>query len=630
MDKLNKKYELTSIFNIESKALGDSTDPLNIIEVEVENPDIIITGYANTIIKDRVGDVIPSLAWNMPGALDNYKKNPIILAYHDHKMPIGIADTLEVDSNGLKITARISAAAGDVYELVKAGILKAFSVSFMVKDAMYDSITDIFVIKELELLEISVVSIPANQDSLFSLAKGFESEKDYLEFKKSFNKDESKLEEEAKRLSEPDTDSKNKENIDMDTKELETIITNATSAAVAKGIELGQSGAEKLVQEVEKRLADEKAAGLKAVEDLRATLIEKAAEIEALQKSKMTFEDKARADTITYAEKETAVLLAKATGVDITATSKFKEIIQKYGAHVPSSTWELEVSTTMQSEIRRALLVAPIFSKNIPMNNPVMRIPVNPEAGYATWVLEAGYKASTSSGTAQDHVLKELNLTAYKLATKEWLGNEEEADSIIPLLPMIRDAMVRRTAKAWDLALLRGAGAGADPIKGIATTANTTISTTTGGEQVRLAVASKATVANMLSMRRTLGTRGLNPSELAYVVSNEVYYDLLDDALFQTMDKIGVKATYLTGQVGSIGNVPVILSGEFAAKAAEAFGAVIVNQNNFLLGQYKGLNVESGYFVETQQRLLVASQRIGFQQISTVEGNGVGTFKWIA
>ena len=628
--ELNKKFKITT--NFEVKALGDSEDPLHVVESNPEKPDIIITGYANATSKDRVGDVIPESAWNMPGALDNYKKNPILLAYHDHSKPIGVTTEIAADRLGLKITASISSAADDIYKLVKAGILKALSVSFLVKDAMYDSVTDIFVIKDLELLEISVVSVPANQDSLFSISKGFDSENDYLEFKKSFNQEQT--DEVANRQETPE-DSKNKEGtVDMDKEELEQLLLNAASkaaeAAVQKGIEVGKSGAEKLLEEAEKRIKEADEKGLKAVEDLRAELAEKATEIEALQKSKMQFEDRAAGDKVTYAEKEAAVLLAKATGKALKDTSKYQNLVQKYGAHVPSDTWELEVSTNMQDEIRRKLVVAGIFQKSIAMNNPVMRIPVNPEAGYANWVLEAGYKAATSSGTAQTHALKEINLTAYKLATKEWLGNEEDSDSIIPLLPMIRDAMVRRTAKAIDLALLRGAGSGSDPIKGVITTANTTIYTTAGGEQVQLAVASKATVAHMLSMRRALGTRGLSPSELVYVVSNEVYYDLLDDTNFQTMDKVGANATLLTGQIGSIANVPVILSGEFEAKAATKFGATLVNQNNFLVGNYGTLRVESDYFVETQQRLMVSSQRMGFQQISTVEGSGCSTFKWIA
>jgi len=617
--KINKKIELITDFSIEKSA---ETDELRIV------------GYANTTHKDRVGDVVAMEAW-AKGGLDNYKLNPIILAYHNHSRPIGVAESLSIDESGLKITARISKAAGDVYTLVQEGILKAFSIGFQVKDADYDAVTDIFVIKDLELLEVSVVSVPANQHSLFSVAKGFEDETEYLEFKKSFNPPQENLEEDAKEQNNQEVPTKETtEEYNMEKEQMDKLVAeaaqSAATAAIAKGIELGKSSAERLLADAEKRIAENESAGLKAVEDLRAELAEKASEIAALQKSKMQFDEKAAGDKITYAEKEAAVLMAKAVNKGITDTAVFQGLVQKYGAHVPSATWELEVSTNMQAEIRRALIVDPIFNKNISMNNPVMRLPVNPEAGYANWVLEAGYKASTSSGTAQDHVLKEINLTAYKLATKEFLGTEEEDDSIVPLLPIIRDAIIRRTAKAWDLALLRGAGAGADPIKGIATTANTTISTTAGGEQVRLAVASKATVANMLSMRRALGTRGLVPNELVYIVSNDVYYDLLEDTSFQTMDKVGTQATLLTGQIGSIANTPVVLSGEFEAKAAEKFGAVIVNQNNFLVGRYKGLRVESDYSVENQQRLIVASQRLGFQQISSVLGAGVATFKWIA
>ena len=50
----------------------------------------------------------------------------------------------------------------------------------------------VFFIKELELLEVSVVSIPANQEALFSVEKNFQSSKDYKEFRNQFIKSESK------------------------------------------------------------------------------------------------------------------------------------------------------------------------------------------------------------------------------------------------------------------------------------------------------------------------------------------------------------------------------------------------------------------------------------------------------
>ena len=49
----------------------------------------------------------------------NYLKNPVILAYHDHDDPVGRMVEHKIDSNGLWIKARISAASGEVFNLVK-------------------------------------------------------------------------------------------------------------------------------------------------------------------------------------------------------------------------------------------------------------------------------------------------------------------------------------------------------------------------------------------------------------------------------------------------------------------------------------------------------------------------------
>ena len=77
-----------------------------------EDDELIITGHASTSDEDRSGDVIVSEAWNNPKALKDYLKNPIILAFHDMSKPIGKTIAHEVDSKGLKITAKISKAAG--------------------------------------------------------------------------------------------------------------------------------------------------------------------------------------------------------------------------------------------------------------------------------------------------------------------------------------------------------------------------------------------------------------------------------------------------------------------------------------------------------------------------------------
>lgn len=613
---------------------------------------IFIEGYANTTTVDRSGDVIPMPAWSK--ALDNYLKNPIILAYHDSDNPIGRMEDFKVDEKGLWIKARISAAAEDVFNLIKDGVLTAFSVGFIIKDAVYDSVTDLFIIKDLELLEISVVSVPCNQDSTFSLSKSFKNDEDYSNFKKQFLV---KVEETKGSKPSAQENSKTNKEWNMDPKQLEELLAKTAAeaalaatkafeekqaaekaaaeaeakrkaeidAAIKSAIETSESGAEKLLAEVEKRINEQAEGSKKALEGLEAVIAEKTKELEAIQKSKMQFGDKKGDEPVSYAEKETAVLVSRIMGKSLESTKYGQGLVQKAGAHVASATWELEVSLNMEAEIRRRLVVAPLF-RAINMQTNVMTIPVNPEAGLATWITNAQFGTTNSPGAAQTHQLKEITLNAYKVATMEYLAYEEEEDSLLVLLPVIRDAMVRRVARAVDKAYLLGAGSGADPVKGVAIyDATAAVQATNTGA---------ASIANLRALRKDLGTWGLDPAEMAYVVSTDVYFDLLDDTSFQTMDKVGPAATFLTGQVGVLGNTPVLVSDAFPTKAGGAntattnIGAICVAPANFIAGNQRGLRFDTQDLVETQRKVLVASLRTGLTQLSTVNGQGVSTFKW--
>ena len=632
-DKSKKIIQLDSIFVKELPSASDTIDS------------IYIEGYANTTEIDRAGDVITADAWK--NGMENYLKNPIILAYHDHDDPAGVMTDHKIDSKGLWIKARISAAS-EIFNLVKDEVLKTFSVSFIIKDAMYDAVTDIFVIKELELLEISVVSIPCNQNSTFSLSKSFESDEEAKAFKNQFVKENT-----VKEQITPEPDNIKKE-WNMDPKELELLLAKAAEDAVKKAdearakaakeaedkaaaeaaiaaqvekavaarITVGETGTEKLLADIEKRFEAEKV----KLDDLTAALNEKSAEIIALQKSKMSFGDKGQDEAVTYAEKELAVLAGKMSKKGLEGTKYGKEIVAKAGAHTNSATWETEVSLNMYDEIRRQLIVAPLF-RSINMQTNVMKFPSNPEAGYATWMANSAFGTTASTGAAQTHALNELTLSAYKLATLEYLNFEEEEDSLIALTPIIRAAMIRRVARATDKAYLLGAGSGADPVKGVSLYDAISVVTPTN--------TGVATIANLRALRKDLGVHGLNPSDFAYVVSTEVYYDLLDDTAFQSANQVGVNAaTLLTGQVGFVGNSPVLVSGEFPSKAGGAatastnIGAIAIATGNFLAGNQRGLRMDVQDLVETQRTAMVASIRTGLIQLSTTSGQGVSTLRW--
>jgi len=637
----NKVITLTSTFT-------KSVLPTKDISID----SIMIEGYASTVDTDRQGDIVPSTVWK--SGVQNYLKNPVILAYHDHSEPIGRMVDHRIDSKGLWIKARISAAAGEVFNLIKDGVLTAFSIGFRISDAEYNAANELFVVKELELHEISVVSVPANQNTLFSLSKSFETDEEVKFFKLQFAP---KLES-AKGLESPvEANSDTTKEWNMDPKDLEKLLADTAKqaavetakaiaeqhaqatqekvaqeraqadldakikAAVAQ-VQTVDTGAERLLAEVEKRVAEQEQSHKSAIAGLQATLAEKAAELEAVQKSRMQFAADGTSATMSYADKEKAVLLARMANKSVEDTKFGREMVQKYGAHVPSATWELEVSLNMEAEVRRRLVVAPLF-RQIAMQTNVMKIPVNPEAGTAQWVDNTAFGTSTSGGNTVVHAIKEITLSAYKVATNEYTAYEEEEDSLLAIMPVIRDGMIRRIARAVDKALLRGADTTGDPIKGLASAAGS--STQTGITNTTTAV----TVANLRNMRKQLGVWGLDPADVVYIVNSSVYYNLLEDTVFQTMNQVGPQATLLTGQIGQIGNSPVLVSGELGDPSATAgttfanVGAICVAPGNFVVGNQRGLRIDTQELVETQRRVMVASLRTGFVQVTSNYGAGV-------
>lgn len=133
---------------------------------------IVIAGYANAATDDRANERIDPKGWR----LDNYKKNPVVLFDHGldpafGSLPIGKARKVEARDGGLYCEVEISNSKTEkitaIRDLVEEGILKTFSVGFDPKNHTKDG--DVRVITDSELLEISAVPLPMNQDSTFSL-----------------------------------------------------------------------------------------------------------------------------------------------------------------------------------------------------------------------------------------------------------------------------------------------------------------------------------------------------------------------------------------------------------------------------------------------------------------------------
>lgn len=129
---------------------------------------VIIKGMANTADKDRVGDVVLPSAFKK--SLPEYLENPVILFQHNWDKIIGKCIKAEIQDEGLYIECEISSAkdVDDVRTKIAEGSLKTFSIGYNEVEADYDETNGCNVVKELELLEISVVTIPCNPKAKFT------------------------------------------------------------------------------------------------------------------------------------------------------------------------------------------------------------------------------------------------------------------------------------------------------------------------------------------------------------------------------------------------------------------------------------------------------------------------------
>ena len=676
---MERIYNWTSTF----KSLGDTDDG-----------GVEIKGSASTNAVDRAGDIIERDAWTK-GGLENFKTNPIILFNHNYDKPIGRATNLKVTDNGLEISAKISKAAGDVTQLIKDGVLGAFSVGFKVKDADYMTETDGYKIKDAELFEVSVVSLPCNQGATFGLSKSFGSMEDYNKHKQTFYTANSDDSADAVEIEQPSTakatteTNMSKENNSPESNpefNLESFATEAAEKAVAQYamkqaelkaaelklaeeaaekaatdvevqkaseeakqeeqktvIQAGLTGAEKLMSDVEKRVNDNYSNLETVVKSLEAQLAEKSEEIMNIRESKRHFSDRQGNNGDWKKSFESDIADAKFAGLATgkgwdtpMAKSLMEKVNQHSGVEVSSADFEQVVSTNIERDIENELVLAPLF-REIAMTSANMIIPILPDAGYAEFTSNQAATGSSPYGNLETRgdtygapytgvTMTERTLSTKKLISQSYLGNETEEDAIMPILPLIRESMVRSHARGIENAIL--AGDDADGVYGTSGAAFEGLLHLARNDsdftQSTTAFASDTvTAAELLSMRKNMGKYGVNPADVVYIVSQRTYFELLEDAEFQDANLVGDMATKLSGEIGQVFGSRVLLCDEFATPAVSKFAAIAVNARNYVLPRLRGVTVESDYEVAAQRRVLVASQRIGFTDLI----DGV-TSKW--
>lgn len=146
---------------------------------EAGEGDLELTGYANTWVQDRDGDWMARDAFDK--SLGEYlEKNPILLYQHNMNKPLGVVNEMFTDGTGLfarctvpKPEDREEDWKHTAYHDCRRGVLRTFSIGgfFTYDIENWGEEDEKWIIAEVELLELSVVSIPSNPDSIFEAAQ---------------------------------------------------------------------------------------------------------------------------------------------------------------------------------------------------------------------------------------------------------------------------------------------------------------------------------------------------------------------------------------------------------------------------------------------------------------------------
>ena len=226
-------------------------------------------------------------------------------------------------------------------------------------------------------------------------------------------------------------------------------------------------------------------------------------------------------------------------------------------------------------------------------------------------------------------------LTAYELVGQVPYSFSLEEDAVVALLPEIRSGLVRNVAEVLDDIVLNADTTTLNNINAD----GTTIAATDAGKGhwllgydgiVHQPLVDNTSQSNDHSaavsddmfneIRAKLGKFGARPSQLAWIMDVNTFIRSQSIDNFRTMDKLGPNATVLTGMLGAIEGIPVIVSEQM--KLADTDGKVtdagngtntgrllIVNRTQWAQGFRRDLALDVDRDTQKRQTVVTVSFR---------------------
>lgn len=146
-------------------------------KADAVNDDGTFTGYGSVFgVLDSYREIVAPGAFAESLQAIKSGGDPLpALWQHDSREPVGGYDSLEEDSTGLKVAGFLLKdeipRAKEAYALMKRRVVKGLSIGYYVLEDSWNEKDRIRTLQKLELVEISIVTFPANQEALIDAVK---------------------------------------------------------------------------------------------------------------------------------------------------------------------------------------------------------------------------------------------------------------------------------------------------------------------------------------------------------------------------------------------------------------------------------------------------------------------------
>ncbi len=165
--------------------MDKTTAPL--LEIKALKDSGEFEGYGSTFggEPDAYGDVIAAGAYADSLAAHGAKKTmPKLFWQHNADEPIGKWIDAKEDDHGLLMRGKLNMdvqRGREAHALLKAGDIDGLSIGYRIKEYSVDTETGVWTLEKLDLIEVSVVSVGANENAVVQNVKAAKAAHDLME-----------------------------------------------------------------------------------------------------------------------------------------------------------------------------------------------------------------------------------------------------------------------------------------------------------------------------------------------------------------------------------------------------------------------------------------------------------------